>query len=223
MTHPTAGWFPDPSDPSRQRYFDGRAWTENYAPLATPPPSTGQSAKPGMSKGAKIALGAGAAILALIVLGSIGNNDKKTSSSSSSSSPSSASASASSPSPQWGSTSGTLAPTAAAPPPIATPQLTPGQENAIAKAESYLDYTGFSKKALIEQLEFNDFSTADATFAVEHIEANGGVDWNEQAVKKAKSYLDYTGFSLQALIEQLEFNGFTPAEAEYGANTAYGG
>ena len=65
--------------------------------------------------------------------------------------------------------------------------FTPGQENAIAKAQSYLDYTGFSKKGLIEQLEFNQFSTADATFAVEHLEANGGVDWNEQAVKKARA------------------------------------
>jgi hypothetical protein len=170
-----------------------------------------------MSRGAKIALGVGAAILALIVLGSIGNSDKKTSSSSSSTSSSS--------SPQWGTTSGTLAaaPTATAPPPTPENNFTPGQENAIAKAQSYLDYTGFSKKGLIEQLEFNQFSTADSTFAVEHLEANGGVDWNEQAVKKAKSYLDYTSFSLQALVEQLEFNGFTPTEAQYGANTAYGG
>lgn len=225
MTQPVAGWYPDPSDPSRQRYFDGTAWTENYAPYATPPPGIGQPAKPGVS-GGKIALWIGAGILALIVLGSIGNaignNDKKTSSSSSSSSQSSSS---SSPSSQWGDASGTSAapPTAIAPPPIVTPEFTPGQENAIAKAQSYLSHSAFSKQGLIEQLVYSQFSQADATFAVEQIEASGDVDWNEQAVKKAESYLSHSSFSLQGLIEQLEYTGFTAAEAQYGANTAYGG
>ncbi|MCV7382486.1 DUF4352 domain-containing protein [Mycolicibacter longobardus] len=77
MTQPSAGWFPDPSDPSRQRYFDGTTWTEDYAPLGAPAPGIGQAAKPGMSNGAKIALGVGAAILLLIVFSSIGNSDKK--------------------------------------------------------------------------------------------------------------------------------------------------
>jgi hypothetical protein len=80
MTAP--GWYPDPSDPSRQRYFDGKAWTENYAPFGAPAPAVGQPAKPGMSRGMKIGLGVGAAALALIALGSIGNSDKTSSSSS---------------------------------------------------------------------------------------------------------------------------------------------
>lgn len=33
MTAP--GWYPDPTDPSSQRYFDGQNWTESRAP-ATP-------------------------------------------------------------------------------------------------------------------------------------------------------------------------------------------
>lgn len=28
---PPAGWYPDPSDDSRQRYWDGSAWTEHTA------------------------------------------------------------------------------------------------------------------------------------------------------------------------------------------------
>jgi hypothetical protein len=80
MTAP--GWYPDPSDPTRRRYFDGEAWTENYAPLGAPPPAVGQSAKRGMSTGLKIGLGVGAAALALIALGSIGNSDTTSSSSS---------------------------------------------------------------------------------------------------------------------------------------------
>ena len=33
---PTAGWYPDPADPSLQRYWDGSNWTEHSAPR--PPP-----------------------------------------------------------------------------------------------------------------------------------------------------------------------------------------
>jgi hypothetical protein len=28
-----AGWYPDPSMPSTQRYWDGQQWTENLAPM----------------------------------------------------------------------------------------------------------------------------------------------------------------------------------------------
>lgn len=77
MTQPTPGWYPDPSDPSRQRYFDGRQWTESYAPFPAPPLGVGQPATTGMSRGGKIALGVAAAVFALIVVGSIGDSDKK--------------------------------------------------------------------------------------------------------------------------------------------------
>ncbi|ABM11603.1 DUF4352 domain-containing protein [Mycolicibacterium vanbaalenii PYR-1] len=89
MTQPTAGWYPDPSDPSRQRYFDGKTWTENYAPFPAPPPGIGQPAKPGMSRGLKIGLGVGAAVLALVAIGNIGGNEKSAETRSSSTSPSS--------------------------------------------------------------------------------------------------------------------------------------
>lgn len=40
----------------------------------------------------------------------------------------------------------------------------------------------------------------------------------KNALKKAKSYLDYSSFSYSGLIEQLEFEGFTHSESVYGAN-----
>ena len=96
------------------------------------------------------------------------------------------------------------------------PNMTASQEQAVRKAEDYLDYTAFSRSGLIKQLEFDEFSTADATFAVDHIT----VDWNEQAAKKAKDYLDYTSFSRGGLIKQLEFDGFTAEQATHGADSA---
>ena len=98
------------------------------------------------------------------------------------------------------------------------PGLSTAQRNAIASAESYLSFTAFSQSGLIEQLEFEGYSTADATFAVESLD----VDWNEQAAKSAAAYLEMSSFSLSALIEQLEFEGFTPEQAAHGANEAYG-
>ncbi|MBD1370980.1 Ltp family lipoprotein [Hazenella sp. IB182357] len=94
------------------------------------------------------------------------------------------------------------------------PKLSVSEENALKKANSYIDYMAFSKSGLIKQLEFDGFSKEDATKAVESIE----VDWKEQAGLKAKSYLDTMSFSRSGLIKQLEFDGFTKEQANYGAD-----
>lgn len=94
------------------------------------------------------------------------------------------------------------------------------QSSAVAKAREYLSIMPFSKTGLIDQLEYEGFSTADATYAVNDVEAGGGVDWNEQAVKKARDYRSMTAFSRQGLIEQLEYEGFTPGQAVYGVDNS---
>jgi len=48
--------------------------------------------------------------------------------------------------------------------------------------------------------------------------ASTNANWNDQAAKKAKSYLEYSSFSRQGLIDQLKYNGFSQAEAEYGVS-----
>ena len=94
----------------------------------------------------------------------------------------------------------------------ADPEYTLEQEQAISKAESYLDYSSFSRTGLIDQLEFEGFSADDAEFAVDALDVN----WNEQAAGKAADYLEYGSFSRSGLIDQLEFEGFTTDQAEYG-------
>jgi hypothetical protein len=97
--------------------------------------------------------------------------------------------------------------------PVSQLPLSPvSQQNAVRTAEDYLDVSAFSRQGLIDQLVYSEFSTEDATFAVDHIT----VDWNEQAAKAAKDYLDVSGFSRGGLIDQLVYSGFTPAQAEYG-------
>ncbi|HEY5891130.1 MAG TPA: Ltp family lipoprotein [Acidimicrobiia bacterium] len=104
----------------------------------------------------------------------------------------------------------TVAPTTTEP----AAQFTRSEENAIKSAEQYLDFTAFSRSGLIDQLEYEGFTTSEATMAVDYL----GVDWNEQASKSAEQYLDFTAFSRSGLIDQLEYEGFTTEQATYGVD-----
>ena len=98
--------------------------------------------------------------------------------------------------------------------PAPTSSETVSQKNAVAKAKSYLNYTAFSHDGLVAQLEYDQFSHADAVYGAD----NSGANWNEQAAKKAKAYMEYSAFSRGSLIDQLKYDQFTQAQAEYGAN-----
>lgn len=88
-------------------------------------------------------------------------------------------------------------------------------------ARNYLETMPFSKRGLIQQLssEAGDkYPIADATSAVNSL---SDVDWNEQAAKAAKNYLDTMPFSCSALKDQLASESgdkYTPAQAAYGAS-----
>jgi hypothetical protein len=96
------------------------------------------------------------------------------------------------------------------------PAMTVSQQNAVESAEAYIESGQFSRKGLIEQLKYEKYSTADATFAVDYIHA----DWNEQAAKSAEAYLDSSSFSSSSLFEQLKYEGFTDSQARYGVRSA---
>lgn len=93
-------------------------------------------------------------------------------------------------------------------------RITVSQRNALAKAKTYLRTMSFSYSGLIKQLEFDQFSNADAIYGAD----NCGADWNEQAAKKAKTYMNTMAFSRGGLIDQLKFDGFTTEQAKHGAD-----
>jgi hypothetical protein len=95
--------------------------------------------------------------------------------------------------------------------------MTVSQQQAIQDAQSYLQNVGgFSYLGLIAQVENDQFSAADATFAVNHITVN----WNQQAAQDAQSYMQNVGgFSCGSMVSQLENDQFTQVEAEYGAQS----
>lgn len=97
--------------------------------------------------------------------------------------------------------------------------LTKSQQNAVKSALSYLEFSGFSRQGLIDQLssEYGDqYPAADATIAVESLD----VDWRAEAVESANSYLEFSAFSCQGLIDQLSSDygdQYTVEEATYAA------
>ncbi len=97
-------------------------------------------------------------------------------------------------------------------------------KNAYRSAKNYISFKGFSKQGLIDQLssEYGDgYTVEQATAAVQALEDEGKVDWNEQAVKAGKNYLDFKGFSRQGLIDQLTSDygdKFTVEQATYAAD-----
>jgi hypothetical protein len=121
-------------------------------------------------------------------------------------------------------TTATTAPpttTTTAPPTTTTtaPPENPEVSNARRAAQQYLDYSGFSRSGLIEQLEYEGYSTEAATTVVDSL----NVDWMAEAVESAQAYVEYSPFSHSGLVEQLQYEGFSPEEAEHGATTALGG
>lgn len=118
----------------------------------------------------------------------------------------------------------TEAPTTTVPPTTTTtaPPEDPEVTNARRSAQSYLEYSGFSRQGLIDQLssEYGDqYPVEAATVAVDSL----NVDWNAEAVEAAESYLEFQAFSRQGLIDQLSSpygHQFTVEQATYGADAA---
>ncbi|WP_350650379.1 Ltp family lipoprotein, partial [Pseudomonas sp. HY13-MNA-CIBAN-0226] len=65
------------------------------------------------------------------------------------------------------------------------------------------------------------YDVSDATIAVDSM----NIDWNQQAVRSAKQYLNMMGFSCKGLIKQLSSSAgekYTVDQATYGAKHADG-
>lgn len=111
------------------------------------------------------------------------------------------------------------APTKSAPPASAPAGEAPAEyASALAKARSYAENMHMSKAAVRDQLvsEYGEsFPKAAADYAMANLT---GIDWNANALEKAKSYRDGMHMSNSAIRKQLvseHGEKFTAAEADY--------
>jgi len=94
--------------------------------------------------------------------------------------------------------------------PVSTATEAPSpSRNARRSAENHLDFGAFSRSGLINQLEFEGFSSHDAMWVVDGL----AIDDNAQAAKKAENHLGCSG-----LIDQLDFEGYAPEQAGFGVS-----
>ena len=90
--------------------------------------------------------------------------------------------------------------------------LNENQLQAIQTAKDYLDTIHLSQTELLQMLSVENIDLEDAKFALDYL----GIDWNQQARKKAKEYCKHKiGFSKVKLKAQLLFDHFTEEEADF--------
>lgn len=98
---------------------------------------------------------------------------------------------------------------------VLKPELTTAEEGACKLAMQMLfGTTGMSRDFLIQQLESQGFTTAETMLAVDHC----GADWNAEAVKSAKFYLQTSGGSRQQVMQWLSISHFTEEQSNYACD-----
>jgi Host cell surface-exposed lipoprotein len=196
-----------------QRSDDGNYWWDgdDWQPTSSEPFSqpVPHHTKQGRKVNKKVLIGLGVAFGLVVLIGAAmsGGEEQATPA------PAKPSAAAPKPTPTAVPTP-TPTPTVVAPP---TPTISSEQQNALESAQDYLDYSGFSRSGLIDQLEYEGYSNSIATWAAD----NSGADWNEECVQSAQAYLDYGSFSKSGLADQLEYEGFTQAQINYAIAEVY--
>lgn len=240
---PPAGWYPDPEDAARRRYWDGAQWTTHASPTdaaatvplqgagagtrgdATPPAEvmSGGAAAVAAGRGLPrlkwwqwVLIGLGVLVLLSILINAVSGG--------------SGSADASRDEPV-AVVEQDDEPTAE-PEPVDTSVAVPDVTGmTVADARAAIEAAGLTIAIdaaagddwLIVSHSPSGSDTADPGAAVTVVaEAPEPVYTlaQENAIRKAQSYLDFTGFSRQGLIEQLEFEGFSTEEATFGADNA---
>ena len=95
---------------------------------------------------------------------------------------------------------------------------TRGESNALNSAKDYLSIMpGWSCTGLMEQLEYEGYTTSEQKYAVD----NCGADWYQQAIYSAENYLKTMPMSKTELCEQLIYEGFTPDQANKAVDSVY--
>ena len=93
-----------------------------------------------------------------------------------------------------------------------TPTNIPEPEIAQNTVKPYLDIIGYSRDGLIAKLQEKGMDAQTAQVTVDA----AGLDFNQQALRRAKSNLQTIAYSAKGLEEKLQAEKFSPQQAQYG-------
>ncbi len=86
---------------------------------------------------------------------------------------------------------------------------------AVRAVRDCLEYQPLSYSRIVELLIQGGYTEEEAHYGADHC----GADWNEQALKRAGEYLEYSLFSYTRLVDFLgQYDGFSKEEAVYAAD-----
>lgn len=212
---PPAGWYPDPQNPSAQRYWNGAMWLDHdVSPAAAGVVTTEvgrKKKKLSWWQWALIALGA--VVLISMIGGALGG---ARSDDDAAADRGRVAAPTSQPAADEADTS------------VAVPEVV---GKTVAEARTLLEAAGFTLTPnegagddwpIITQGPVGGQKAEPGTAVSVIAEAPKPVYTlaQQNAIGKAQSYLRLTGFSRSGLIGQLEFEGFSPEEATFGADNS---
>lgn len=90
-------------------------------------------------------------------------------------------------------------------------------EQALGKAQSYVEITAFSESDLRRQLEYHEFSPEAVQFALDNVD----VDYQAECIEMAELLLEVTTFSEADLREQLQYNEFSKEHIDVAIAEVY--
>ena len=212
-----AGWYPQPD--GQQRYWDGESWTENFAPGFTPETPTSvlpvtpagvpsEKHPPAVQRNWFLRHKILTAIGAVLLLGigsSLANGDGTKSDRVAAI--------------DQVETSTAPAQSAADKAAAAQAVIDKAAADKVAADQAVVDQAAADKaaaaQAVIDKAAADKAAAAAKAAAAKKIaDANRLTTAQENAKRKAESYLEMSGFSRSGLIEQLKFEGFSATDAE---------
>ncbi len=96
-----------------------------------------------------------------------------------------------------------------------------GEEKVVEAAWGYLFLNGYSRSGLYEKLTADSFLPEEAENAIKYLESERMVDWNEEAVCCAETYLRDRDYTREEMINTLSGEGgagFSHDQAVYAAD-----
>jgi len=221
-----AGWYPQPD--GQQRYWDGQQWTENFAPGVTPETPTGvlpatpagvpsETHPPAARKNwfvrHKILTAIGAVLLLGIVSSLANGGGTKSDRVAAIDQVATSTAPAQSAADKAAAAQAVIDKAAADKAAADQAVVDQAAADKAAAAQAVIDKAA-ADKAAAAKATADKAAAAKAAAAKKIADANRLTTAQENAKRKAESYLEMSGFSRSGLIEQLQFEGFTVNDAK---------